>query len=147
MDDVQQGVESKPTSSDTPFSVYARQGECASSILLSLLTTLRSIPAAQEPRGHASSSTLRNVSSPERHQLSSVDLHRALVSNDTLQSIELNANVDIRMPPKHENTWGLAPNARPRVCASAALHSALGWAKRSTKASMDLIPAYWAYYL
>jgi hypothetical protein len=57
-----------------------------------------------------------------------------------LQAVELNATDMYMSPavpsPKRENAWGLAPNARPRV-ASAARRTALGWAKRSTKASTD----------
>ncbi|KAJ7785840.1 hypothetical protein B0H16DRAFT_1354701 [Mycena metata] len=84
----------------------------------------------------------QSPSSPER-RASPAELNRAFISNHALRALELKSNVDVPMPPppvlspKRENAWGLAPNARPRV-ASAARRSALGWAKRSTKASTDL---------
>ncbi|KAJ7126033.1 hypothetical protein C8R44DRAFT_733950 [Mycena epipterygia] len=151
-------VESKRTWSDTPFSVYALQAfqppknpEGMQALLQHSVQNYGPLPSELGPRRVRSRTQSRaspyprqgqNASSPESQRLSPVDLHRTRVSNNALQSIELNANVDVPMPPivlspKRENAWGLAPNARPRV-ASAARRSALGWAKRSTKASTDL---------
>ncbi|KAJ7042702.1 hypothetical protein C8F04DRAFT_1176309 [Mycena alexandri] len=83
----------------------------------------------------------QSLSSPEQRP-SPAELNRAFISNHALQALQVKSNIDVPMPPpvispKRENAWGLAPNARPRV-ASAARRSALGWAKRSTKASTDL---------
>ncbi|KAJ7436308.1 hypothetical protein B0H11DRAFT_2364947 [Mycena galericulata] len=107
-------LESKRMWSDTPFSVYALQ-------------------AAPESRGDAS------PPEPQPPRPSSELLHVS-AHNTPLQAVAVNANVDVPMPaamsPKRENAWGLAPNARPRV-ASAARRTALGWAKRNTKASTD----------
>ncbi|KAJ7831679.1 hypothetical protein B0H14DRAFT_2592484 [Mycena olivaceomarginata] len=128
-------TESKRLWSDTPFSVYA--------LLL----------AAQELRGHASAAPAlgpdlqpttvgagpaQAPASPESPRPSPAELHRAFATTHALQAVELNAT-DVYMSPavpspKRENAWGLAPNARPRV-ASAARRTALGWAKRSIKAS------------
>ncbi|KAJ7132975.1 hypothetical protein C8R46DRAFT_1048292 [Mycena filopes] len=84
----------------------------------------------------------QTLSSPEQQRPSPTELNRAFISQHALQALEVRSNVDVPMPapvlsPKRENAWGLAPNARPRV-ASATRRSALGWAKRSAKASTDL---------
>ncbi|KAJ7234518.1 hypothetical protein B0H12DRAFT_1204744 [Mycena haematopus] len=75
----------------------------------------------------------QSTTSPEQAQRPSpADLHRAFITSNALQAMEVNPNVDMSpttvLSPKRENTWG----PRPRV-ASAARRSALGWAKRSTK--------------
>ncbi|KAJ6596429.1 hypothetical protein DFH09DRAFT_1407648 [Mycena vulgaris] len=49
---------------------------------------------------------------------SPAELRRAFVTHSALQPLEVNANVDLAMPPaimspKRENTWGLTRNARP----------------------------------
>ncbi|KAJ6514305.1 hypothetical protein C8R47DRAFT_962300 [Mycena vitilis] len=78
--------------------------------------------------------------SPDQQRSSPAALHR--LASSPLRPLEVNPNVDVHMSPvvlspKRENAWGLAPNARPRV-ASATRRTALGWTRRSTKASMDL---------
>ncbi|KAJ7115597.1 hypothetical protein C8R43DRAFT_1038570 [Mycena crocata] len=152
-------TESKRTWSDTPFSVYALQAfhppknpEGMQALLQHSVDNYGPLPSELGPRRVRSRTQSRpspypqrqgqHTTSPEQQSQrpSPADLHRAFISNKALQPVEV--NVDVPMPPKvlspkRENAWGLAPNARPRV-ASATRRSALGWAKRSTKASTDL---------
>ncbi|KAF8170708.1 hypothetical protein K438DRAFT_1982567 [Mycena galopus ATCC 62051] len=137
----------------TPFSVYALQAfqppknpEGMQVLLQHSVQNYGPLPSELGPRrvrsrtqSRASPYPSRNQTavSPEQQQAqrpSPTELHRAFVTNNTLQAIEVNANADMSptvLSPKRENAWGLAPNARPRV-ASAARCSALGWAKRSS---------------
>ncbi|KAJ6577467.1 hypothetical protein B0H19DRAFT_561509 [Mycena capillaripes] len=152
-------TESRRMWSDTPFSLYALQAfsppknpEGMQALLQHSVQNYGPLPSELGPRRVRSRTQSRaspyprqaqSASSPEQPQRPSpAELHRVFVANNTLQAVEVNSNVDVHispaMPsPKRENAWGLAPNARPRV-ASAARRTALGWAKRSTKASSDL---------
>ncbi|KAJ6511227.1 hypothetical protein DFH09DRAFT_999601 [Mycena vulgaris] len=152
-------LESKRTWSDTPFSVYALQAfqppknpEGMQALLQHSVQNYGPLPSDLGPRRVRSRTQSRASPYPRQGQIaaspepqlqrpSPAELHRAFVTHSALQPLEVHANVDLPTPPammspKRENAWGLAPNARPRV-ASAARRSALGWAKRSTKASTD----------
>ncbi|KAJ7088519.1 hypothetical protein B0H15DRAFT_841620 [Mycena belliarum] len=154
--------ESKRTWSDTPFSVYAlqafeppKQPEAMQALLQHSVQNYGPLPSELGPRRVRSRTQSRaspyprqapHPSSPDSQQRPShAELNRSFITTHAL--MEVHSNIDIPMPPvprlnekmspKRENAWGLAPNARPRV-ASATRRSALGWAKRSTKASTDL---------
>ncbi|KAJ6568795.1 hypothetical protein B0H19DRAFT_1256508 [Mycena capillaripes] len=152
-------TESRRMWSDTPFSLYALQAfsppknpEGMQAMLQYSVQNYGPLPSELGPRRVRSRTQSRaspyprqtqSASSPEQPQRPSpAELHRVFVANNALQAVEVNSNVDVHMSPampspKRENAWGLPPNARPRVT-SAARRTALGWAKRSTKASSDL---------
>ncbi|KAJ7772927.1 hypothetical protein DFH07DRAFT_913167 [Mycena maculata] len=151
-------IESKRTWSDTPFSVYALQAfqppknpEGMQALLQHSVQNYGPLPSELGPRRVRSRTQSRpspyparqgqNPASPESQRPSPAEMQRGFGNNSPLHALDVNASVDVPMPsvlsPKRENAWGLAPNARPRV-ASAARRTALGWAKRSTKASSDL---------
>ncbi|KAJ7473614.1 hypothetical protein B0H11DRAFT_2036563 [Mycena galericulata] len=151
-------LESKRMWSDTPFSVYALQAfqppqnpEGMQALLQHSVQNYGPLPSELGPRRVRSRTQSRPSPYPQRQGQNTVspepqpprpssELHHVSARNTPLQAVAVNANVDVPMPaamsPKRENAWGLAPNARPRV-ASAARRTALGWAKRSTKASTD----------
>ncbi|KAJ7725531.1 hypothetical protein DFH07DRAFT_1002630 [Mycena maculata] len=147
-------IESKRTWSDTPFSVYVLQAtpriprECKCSYSVQNYGPLPSELGLRRVRSRTQSRPLpylacqgQNPASPESQHPSPAEMHHGFSNNSPLHALDVNASVDVPMPsvllPKHKNTWGLVPNARPRV-ASVARSTALGWAKRSTKALSDL---------
>ncbi|KAJ6619274.1 hypothetical protein B0H10DRAFT_2216971 [Mycena sp. CBHHK59/15] len=135
-------TESRRMWSDTPFSVYALQTfqppkhpAGMQALLEHSVRNYGPLPSELGPRRVRSRTQSRASPYPRPSQTASPELqtqrpspavlHHTFSSNAALQAVE------------RENAWGLAPNARPRV-ASAARRTALGWAKRSTKASTDL---------
>ncbi|KAJ7620088.1 hypothetical protein FB45DRAFT_839417 [Roridomyces roridus] len=147
--------ESKRTWSDTPFSVYALQAfqppkdpRDMRALLQHSVQNYGPLPSELGPRRIRSRTSSRASPYPQRQtptaaspkptpdRPSPAELHRAFALQDVDFNAELPPLPPVPVSPKRENAWGLAPNARPRV-GSAARRTALGWAKRSTKASTD----------
>ncbi|KAF7297196.1 hypothetical protein MIND_00952700 [Mycena indigotica] len=156
-------IESKRTWLDTPFSLFALQSfeppknhEGMQALLQHSVESYGPLPYELGHRRVRSRTSSRPSPYPSRQVLSQQspntitnsprpspdDLNRAFMS-PALQSIDFDPNVDgpsfSMMSPlgDKEKNWGLPTATRPRV-PSAARRSALGWAKRSTKASSDL---------
>ncbi|KAJ6451363.1 hypothetical protein C8R47DRAFT_1229888 [Mycena vitilis] len=149
-------TESRRQFLDTPFFLYALQAfsppknpEGMQALLQHSVQNYGPLPSELGPRRVRSRTSSRASpyprqglipASPDQQRSSPAALHR--LASSPLRPLEVNPNVDVHMSPvvlspKRENAWGLAPNARPRV-ASATRRTALGWTRRSTKASTDL---------
>ncbi|KAF7339245.1 hypothetical protein MVEN_02002300 [Mycena venus] len=132
-------TESRRIWSDTPFSLYALQAfsppknpEGMQALLQHSVQSFGHLPPELGPR--------RTTASPDQHRLSPAELHRTFATNNALQAVEVNSNVDVYMSPAvlSPKRSQIAPNVRPRV-ASAARRTALGWGPRktSTKAQKE----------
>ncbi|KAF7327809.1 hypothetical protein MKEN_00360700 [Mycena kentingensis (nom. inval.)] len=161
-------TESKRTWLDTPFSLFALQSfqppqhpEAMQALLQHSVESYGPLPYELGHRRVRSRTSSRPSPYPIRQAPSSPhvitsnsprpspeELNKVFMS-PALQTVEFDPNVEANsfslsalLSPqqndaKNIKSWGLPPTTRPRV-PSAARRSALGWAKRSTKASSDL---------